>query len=310
MSVPDIQSLMLPALKALSSGAEMTVSEVCTHVATSEGLTPEEVWEKFPSGRESVFENRTGWAVREMTHTGLIERARRGVYRLALEGKKLLDQAPSRIDYELLRGYTAYVEQQLRKNTLSVSSDSAKPVLSEDASITPEEALDRYTQKIRDELEDMVLDRVRDAPSSFLERVIVDLLISMGYGGGDTAMGQVTGRPGDGGIDGTIREDALGLDEVYLQAKKYAADNTVGESDLRNFAGALDAKGTTKGVFVTTAGFTRGAIEYVARSPKRIVLIDGKNLAHLMVKNNIGVRRKTQYEVKKIDEDYFNVEAI
>ena len=133
-------------------------------------------------------------------------------------------------------------------------------------------------------------------------------LIAMGYGRGDAAMGRVTGCSGDGGIDGTIREDQLGLDEVYLQAKKYAADKTVGEGDLRNFAGAIDAAGTTKGVFVTTAGFTSAAKDYVARSPKRIVLIDGEALARLMVKHNIGVRCKMRYEVKRIDEDYFCLE--
>ena len=163
--------------------------------------------------------------------------------------------------------------------------------------------------QLRDALETDVLDQVRKATPSFLEKVVVDLLIAMGYGGGDAAMGQVTGRSGDGGIDGTIREDALGLDEVYLQAKKYAAGNTVGENDLRNFAGALDATGATKGVFVTTSGFTHAARNYVARSPKRIVLIDGEELARLMVTHDIGVRRKIRYEVKRIDEDYFDPES-
>ena len=139
-------------------------------------------------------------------------------------------------------------------------------------------------------LEAEILDRVRNAASALLERVVVDLLIAMGYGGGNAAMGRVTGRSGDGGIDGTIREDALGLDEVYVQAKKYADGNTVGEGDLRNFAGAIDAAGTTKGVFVTTVGFTRAARDYVARSPKRIVLIDGEELARPMVQNGVGGR--------------------
>ena len=131
----------------------------------------------------------------------------------------------------------------------------------------------------------------------------------MGYGGGDAAMGRVTGRSGDGGIDGTIKEDALGLDEVYVQAKKYADGNTVGESDLRNFAGAIDAAGTTKGVFVTTTGFTHAAKDYVARSPKRIVLIDGEELARLMIQHDIGVRTRDRHEIKRIDEDYFDPEA-
>ncbi len=137
----------------------------------------------------------------------------------------------------------------------------------------------------------------------FLERVVVDLLIAMGYGGGDAAKGRVTGRSGDGGIDGTIREDTLRLDEVYVQAKKYAEGNTVGESDLRNFAG------TTKGVFVTTASFTRAAEDYVARSPKRIVLIDGEELARLMVRHGVGVRTRLHHEIKRIDEDYFDQEV-
>ena len=170
--------------------------------------------------------------------------------------------------------------------------------------------MDHAARQLREALEADVLDRVRQAEPVFLERVVVDLLIAMGYGGGDAAMGRVTGRSGDGGIDGTIREDALGLDEVYLQAKKYAAGNTVGENDLRNFAGAIDAAGTSKGVFVTTAGFTRAAKDYVARSPKRIVLIDGEELARLIVKHDIGVRRQMYYEVKRIDEGYFDLEDL
>ena len=174
---------------------------------------------------------------------------------------------------------------------------------------TPEEALERAARQLRVELEAEVLKRVLESPPAFLERVVVALLIAMGYGGGDAAMGQVTGRSGDGGIDGTIREDALGLDEVYIQAKKYT-EGTVGESALRNFAGAIDAAGTTKGVFVTTASFTRTAREYVARSPKRIVLIDGEELARLMVAHDVGVRTKDRHRIKRIDEDYFDQEAM
>ena len=159
-------------------------------------------------------------------------------------------------------------------------------------------------------LEAEVLDRVRNAAPVFLERVVVDLLIAMGYVGGDAAMGRVIGRSGDGGIDGTIREDALGMDEVYVQAKKYGDGNAVGEGDLRNFAGAIDAAGTTKGVFVTTAGVTRAARDYVARGPKRIVLIDGNELARLMVQHGVGVRTRVRHEIKRIDEDYFDQEAM
>ena len=155
-------------------------------------------------------------------------------------------------------------------------------------------------------LEAEILDRVRNLAPVFLERAVVDLLLAMGYDDGDAAMGRVTGRSGDG----TIREDALGLDEVYVQAKKYGNDNTVGEGDLRNLAGAIDAAGTTKGVFVTTAGFTRAARDYVARNPKRIVMIDGEELARLMVKHGVSLRTRVRHEIKQVDEDYFDQEAM
>lgn len=309
MPIPDFQSLMLPVLKALSGGSETLISEVRAHVAAAEGLKSEDVRELIPSGSQAVFTNRIAWAVSHMSRAGLVEKVRRGVYRLTAEGEHLLAQAPTRIDLKVLRKYPAYVEWQIRKSSSTTSNDAAL-ALSEDASVTPEEALERAAGALRNELEAEVLERVRKAEPAFLERVVKDLLVAMGYGKGDAAMGQVTGGPGDGGIDGKIREDALGLDEVYLQAKRYAADNTVGESDLRNFAGAIDAAGTTKGVFVTTASFTKAAQAYVEKSPKRIVLIDGKELARLMVEHDIGVRLKMQYKVKRIDEDYFESEDL
>ena len=172
----------------------------------------------------------------------------------------------------------SYVRWRTGKSTPSVNQhDATAPP--DEAADTPEEALERADQQLREALEVDVLDRVREAPPAFLEQVVVDLLMAMGYGGGDTARGRVMERSGDGGIDGTIQEDLLGLDEVYLQAKKYAESNAVGESDLRNFAGAIDAAGTSKGVFVTTSAFTKAAKDYVARIPKRIVLIDGEELA-------------------------------
>ena len=309
MSVPDFQSLMLPALKALAGGAETPVSTVRESVAAGEGLTPEDVRQLLPSGRQPVFTNRISWAILYLGRAGLVEKVRRGVWRLTVEGERVLDQAPPRIDMNFLCNYPAYVEWRHGKSTPLVSGDSAIPPLG-DSVDTPEEALDRAARQLRHALEANVLERVQEADAAFLERVVVDLLIAMGYGGGNPAMGQATGRPGDGGIDGTIREDALGLDEVYIQAKKYADGNTVGESDLRNFAGALDAAGTSKGVFVTTSGFTTAAKDYVTRSPKRIVLIDGEDLARLMVTHDIGVRRKMRYEVKRIDEGYFDLESL
>ena len=298
---------MLPCLNAFSVGGEVKVSEVRERVATSETLTDDDLREKVASGAQSVFANRTSWAIVHMVHAGLLERVRRGVCRLTPDGERLLSRSPSRIDMKLLAGYPKY--REWRKKTQTSGKDHADngegPVTD-----TPEEILARSASVLKSALEADVLDRVRNAGHSFLERVVVDLLIRMGYGGGDPENGRVTGQAGDGGIDGTIREDALGLDEVYVQAKKYAGSNTVGEGDLRNFAGAIDAANTNKGVFVTTSTFTKSAVEYVGRSPKRIILIDGEELARLMVRHGIGVRMWQTWEIKRIDEDYFDQEAL
>ena len=309
MPIPDFQSLMLPALKALSDSAEKPISEIRNHIAEAQGITPEEMRELLPNSRQSVFVNRVSWALIYLGRAGLSERVRRGVWRLTEEGERLLANSPSSIDMNYLRNYPAYVAWRIGKNTPPSSEDAALTP-PDDSADTPEEELERVVRQLRDELEADVLDRVREAPPAFLEQVVVDLLIAMGYGKGDAAMGRVTGRSGDGGIDGKIREDALGLDEVYVQAKKYADGNTVGEGEVRNFAGAIDAAGTTKGVFVTTSGFTSAAKNYVARSPKRIVLIDGEELARLMVVHSIGVRTRIHHEIKRIDEDYFDQEAL
>lgn len=306
MPVPDFQSLMLPILKVLSHGRETPLSEVRAQVAANEGLTTEDVREMLPS-RQSVFGNRVRWAVWHMQDARLLERTKRGVYRLMPEGELLLSRAPSRIDMNMLREYPGYAEWTKRAPS---ADKEAVPGKTDDLKETPLDVLDRAAGELRSALEAEALQRVRDAAPAFLEGVVVDLLIAMGYGGGDAAMSCITGRSGDGGIDGTIREDALGLDEVYVQAKRYADGNTVGENDIRNFAGAIDAAGTIKGVFVTTSTFTRAARSYVERSPKRIVLIDGEELARLMVQNGVGVRIQTSYEVKRIDEDYFDQETM
>ena len=252
MAVPDFQSLMLPALKALSDGNEASVSNIRERVAMTEGLSPEDLRELLPSGRQSIFANRVSWAVMYMERAGLAERVRRGVWKITSEGSNLLSDPPSQINMNYLQRYPTYVAWRTAKPSPS-TSDEPGSVFPIDDPDTPEEALENAASRIRRNLEAEVLARVREAHPSFLEQVIVDLLISMGYGGGDAKMGHVTGRSGDGGIDGKIKEDALGLDEVYIQAKKYADSNTVGEGDLRNFAGAIDAAGTTKGVYAMRA---------------------------------------------------------
>lgn len=305
MPVPDKQSLMLPVLRALADGAETPISEIRERVAAAEGLTAEDMQEMVASG-QSRFALRVNWAIVEMKQAGLLDRVRRANYRLTEEAGKLLAQSPTRVD---LDRYPAYVEWSKKAKAPSPTKDS-KPAPPDESTDTPEEMFHRAVQQLCDALQAEVLDRVRNVTPAFFERVVLNLMTAMGYGSGDPAMGRVTGGSGDGGIDGTIKEDTLGLDEVYVQAKRYAAGNTIGANDLRNFAGALDAAGTTKGVCVTTATFTSAAKEYVKRSPKRIVLIDGEELARLMVEHDVGVRTRIRRAIKRIDEDYFEQEGM
>lgn len=305
MAVPDFQSLMLPVLRALSGGEEMSLAAIRARVSHSEGLTPENLQELLPSLRQPVFTNRVSWVILDLRQAKLLVRVRRGVYRITEEGKKLATRG-ERIDRRTLRQYPDYA-QWIDK--ITQNREKPGPVEVRDQVDTPEEVLQKTVDEIRKSLETDLLEQVRNASPEFLERLIVDILIAMGYGAGDKAMGSVTGRSGDHGIDGTIKEDILGLDEVYIQAKKYADGNTVGERALRDFAGAIDLAGTTKGVFVTTSTFTSQARKYVERSPKRIILIDGEKLASFMVDYDVGVRSKVTFEIKRMDEDYFELES-
>ena len=253
----------------------------------------------LPSGRQRAFVNRVAWALSYLLRAALIERVRRGVYRVSDDGKRLLAKPPDRVDIRYLRRFPAFVEGEKRRE-----HEPAEPPR------TPEEALETADRELTEALEAEVLDRLRKASPSFLERVVVNLLVAMGYGGGDVSMGRVTGGTGDGGIDGTIKEDKLGLDEVYLQAKKYAGGSTVGVGELRNFVGALVGAHAQKGVLVTTADFTASAKEFAAQSPKRVVLINGRRLARLMVRHDVGVRVQDPHRppilIKGIDEDFFD----
>ena len=334
MPVPDYQSLMLPVLKALADRAETAISEVRDRVAAAEELTPNDLREMMPGGHQTVFTRWTGRALRLLGYANLVQRVRRGVYRATGEGLQLLAKAPARIDRDVLRAYPSFMEWEQKRKTANtrrttegnpnffLTADAqpdlewglewpkekraGAPLSTDESADTLKGAVRHTAPELRDPLETEILERVRKVAPAFFEQVVLDLLIAMGYGGGDAAMGRVTGRSGDGGIDGIIKEDALGLNQVYFQAKRYADGNSVGESDVRNLAGALDAAGANTGVFVTTTIFTAAARNYVERSPKRIGLIDGKELARLMVAHDIGVRRR---EIRQIDKDYFEPDA-
>lgn len=297
MAVPDFQSLMLPVLRALEDGEDTVVRKVRDRVASAEGLTDEDLAEMLPSGRQRTFQNRVGWALAYLLRATLVERVRRGVYRVSDDGKRVLANPPDRVDIKYLRRFPAFVKGK-KKPSKGPDKDGK----------TPEEALEDADRELTDALETDVLDRLRKAEPKFLEQAVVALLIAMGYGGGDAARGRVTGKSGDGGIDGIISEDRLGLDEVYIQAKKY--EKPVGVGDLRNFVGALVGESAQKGVFVTTADFTKGAKDYSAKSTKRIVLVNGDELARLMVRHDVGVRVRDPHRrpirIKTIDEDFFD----
>ena len=308
MSIPTFQALFLPVLKALADQKALPIADIREHVRSSEGLSESDCRQMLSSGRQPVFDNRIHWALTHLTKAGLIDRPHRGQYELTDGGKEFLAKESTQIDMAFLRRYPTYEKWRTTFSSPRIGDSGDSPDGEERDGRTPIEEIELAAEKLQSMLEAEVLESVQKCPPSFLEKVVIDLLIAMGYGGGNPEMGLVTGGSGDGGIDGQIREDALGLDEIYIQAKKYDPDNPVGEPALRNFAGALDIFGTNKGVFVTTSDFSKPARNYAERISKRIVLIDGKELARLMVLRGIGVRTQTTYEVKQIDKEYYDLE--
>jgi restriction system protein len=303
MTVPDFQSLMLPVLRAAADG-DITAADLRSRVARDLQLTEADLAEVLPSGRQTTFANRTAWANVFLQRAGLLEKAGRGVYRITREGRQVMAERPERVDMRFLERYPAYTEW--RRRSAAIKTDgSEQGGETEPQDQTPEEQIEASHTALTSALRSDLLERVREMPPAFFERLIVDLLIAMGYGGGRAEMGQAIGRAGDGGIDGMIKEDALGLDIVYVPAKRYGDGNTVGRAEVQSFAGSLDGVGATKGIFFTTSTFSQGARDYVGRISKRIVLIDGAELSALMIRNGVGVRTRTVYEIKRLDEDYF-----
>lgn len=306
MALPTYQDCMLPALRLIAQGV-VKRGDVVQRVADLLGVTEEDRQRLLPSGKGPVILSRVAWAIAYMKQAGLVEAPRRGVYRITDRGEELLRSAPQKIDIPLLERYPEFIEFQNRSRP---STDRSTPSSSDGpdqpSESTPEEALELAHGQLRQSLEADLLDQVRAASPAFFEQLVVDLLLRIGYGGSREEAGRVIGGSGDGGVDGIISEDRLGLDVIYIQAKRWA-DN-VGRPEVEKFAGALQGHRAKKGVFLTTAGFTKGAEEYVRRIDARIVLIDGVKLASLMYEHNVGVAVRAQYEVKQIDSDYFGEE--
>jgi restriction system protein len=298
MSIPDFQSIMRPLLELAADGKEHSISEVTEELAERFKLTEEERAALLPSGRQATFRNRTAWAKSYLTQAGALESPRRSFFRITERGQRLLKDAPGRITIRELDQFPEFVQFRSPKH----DGEDAQPSEHGDKQ-TPEEMLEAAYQRFRGELAAEVLSHVKKASPAFFERLVVALLLKMGYGGSRREAGEVIGRSGDEGIDGVINEDRLGLDVIYLQAKRW--EGSVGRPETHRFAGALQGKRAKKGVFITTASFSAEAREFVKHIESRVVLIDGEQLSELMIDWNVGVSPIDVYETKQIDPDYF-----
>lgn len=306
MAVPDYQSLMLPLLRFAGEKKEETSTvEAVEALAKKLNLTDEDLKEMLPSGIQFTFVNRVGWATTYMKKAGLLEATRRGYYQVTSRGQELLKKQPKFINVKLLKQYPEFLEFQQLKGTRTGDKISAPKEITDTSTATPSEALETAYENLRDELVAELLGRLKKSSPSYFERVVVELLVKMGYGGSRADAGKAIGKSGDGGIDGIIKEDKLGLDVVYIQAKRWD-NNPVGRPAVMQFAGALQGQRANKGIFLTTSRFTDDARSYVSQIGSKIVLIDGEQLTNLMIEHDVGVSTVSLYPVKKIDTDYFD----
>lgn len=306
MAIPDYQTVMLPLLRLLRDGREHNIGEVVDSLADEFRLSSEERQQLLGSGQQTVIRNRAGWARTYLKKAGLIESVRRGYFRITDRGQSVLASKPERIDVKYLEQFPEFVAFRELRHERPDEAATPVTVSTDVVDATPEEALDAAYGRLRLDLEGELIDQVKGASPSFFERLVVELLVRMGYGGTLRDAGQAVGRSGDGGIDGIIKEDRLGLDVIYIQAKRW--ESTVGRPEIQKFAGALQGHRARKGVFMTTSSFSAEAVEFASRIDSKIVLIDGAALAKYMIDHNVGVSIARSYEVKKIDSDYFSEE--
>ncbi|MGQ0697149.1 MAG: restriction endonuclease [Panacagrimonas sp.] len=303
MAIPDFQSCMLPLMILASDGKEHRVADAFAKLSQDFGLSEAELAEQLPSGRAPLFYNRVAWAVFYLRKAALLETPRRSYVRITPVGREALTPKPERIDLKFLKRFPAFVEFRSKRveDASAVESDGDQD---ESAVGTPREILETAYQQLRTELASEIAQALKAADPAKFERIVVELLVRMGYGGSLVDAGRAIGRSGDEGIDGVIKEDHLGLDNIYVQAKKW--ENTVGRPEIQKFAGALQGQRARKGVFITTADFSKDAREYVQRIESKIVLIDGKSLCELMIDFNVGVSAMQTFELKRIDLDFFS----
>lgn len=302
MSVPGFQSFLRPLLELASDGNEHAMREAREIISRNLRLTEADLFDLVLGGTQPRFDNRVAWAKSYLLKAKCLEATKRAHFRITDRGQQLLLSCPGRIDLRTLEQYPEFIEFRTSTHDNSISTEIISPSMAE----TPEELLQGSYQKIRNELASELLTRVKNNSPRFFELLVVDLLIAMGYGGSRADAGKALGQTGDEGIDGIIKEDRLGLDIIYLQAKRW--EGTVGRPEIQKFVGALHGKRAKKGVFITTGKFSDDAHTYVDTIDPKVILIDGNRLASLMIDFNIGATTVTNYEVKKVDSDYFEVE--
>ncbi|MDB9396112.1 restriction endonuclease [Microcystis aeruginosa] len=307
MPIPDFQSIMLPLLKILADGKVYKYREIFEALVREFLVTEAERKEMLPSGQQEIFSNRVGWAKTYLKKAGLIESPQRATFVISEKGKEILSQNPARIDAKFLRQFPEFQEfNRVNKQNETITLESN--LSTSDQEQNPEELLENSYQEIRQALAIDLLFILRKLSPDAFEKLVVELLVKMGYGGSIRDAGKAVGKSGDQGIDGIIKEDRLGLDIIYIQAKRWADNNAVGRPEIQKFVGALAGQGAKKGIFITTSYFTQEALEYAPRNEIKIVLIDGEELSQLMIDYNLGVSTQKIYEIKRIDHDYFGDE--
>lgn len=303
MPVPDFQSLMRPVLQALAAGQAMRSAELRTSLIEQFKLTDEELAGRMASG-QSILTNRVAWTLSYLYRAGLLDRPQRGVYSITTLGRRMLTEHPGRIDLRILRDL-----METEPVPRAVAGDTAPgmlpPELQPATDQTPDELMGLAHRQLMQSLSQELLEQVLAQTSTFFERVVLDVLTAMGYGGTRPDAVRRLGRSGDEGVDGVIDEDRLGLDSLYVQAKRYALDRTVGRPDVQAFVGALQGQRARKGVLITTGRFTEDAKRYADAIQPRVVLVDGTRFAELMIEHNVGVAVRHTYAVQRIDQDYF-----
>jgi len=303
MPIPDYQTLMLPVLKISEDGNTHKFRDAIESLADQFSLTDEERRELLPSGSQAVFDNRVGWARSYLKQAGLLDSPKRGFFQITQRGKELLDSGIVRIDNSVLEQFEEFQDFKNRKKKKddSDTTDSTESSLESDQ--TPEDQIASAYRTIKAGIQKEILENIMSSSPAFFERLVIDLVVRMGYGGSRSDAGRAIGKSGDGGIDGIINEDKLGLDVIYIQAKRW--EGSVGRPEIQKFAGALQGQRARKGIFITTSSFSEHALDYVRMIDSKIILIDGDRLSALMFEHSVGVSTSGIYELKKIDSDYF-----